>query len=552
MSEKKSGDNSSLIIWAMVVGGIIGYQYWQKIKWILLDYYFEHRFQIILLVTGLAMILLSFVFQKIKSKVIAWRQEKNIVGEGDEDSVFAGFDDGGQEIYIKTAYRTMHTQVIGTTNAGKTESVIVPWAIDDIQKGRGFVLVDGKADLTLLNKLYAYAKRYNRQDDFKVLSLSETDISSSFNPLLDGTPLEITERIFEAFIFEDPYYKNIQFDYLKNVLSIFDEANEVTTFLKLSQAIKDIGYLSGLAKKTKNNEMLLWVKEQEGIDAGKREQRLSGLLTQINHFTSQQFINLFNQENPIISIRKAMEKGQIVYFQLPVLRAKFLGKATAKLVLQELQFMVSERLRLGGDNKFFSFYLDDFSEYLTEGFASMLNKSRSANVGVTFAHQSLGDLNPLGDDIKNIILTNSNLKVFMRTNEPDSAEYFSRVVGTTETNKKTERVKTHFLFGDQGTGDGSSRRAEAFVIHPGVFKNELGTGEAVVVIPHFNGAKTVRLKFQKLPDLPTRFIPLVNNPEPHGLSLVLKDEKLKSDAKDAPDAQVLSAISNQNDEGRAA
>jgi TonB-dependent SusC/RagA subfamily outer membrane receptor len=37
----------------------------------------------------------------------------------------------------------MHTQVVGTTNAGKTESVILPWAIDDIKNGRGLILIDG-------------------------------------------------------------------------------------------------------------------------------------------------------------------------------------------------------------------------------------------------------------------------------------------------------------------------------------------------------------------------------------------------------------------------
>lgn len=76
---------------------------------------------------------------------------------------------------------------------------------------------------------------------------------------------------------------------------------------------------------------------------------------------------------------------------------------------------------------FFSVYLDDFTEYLTPSFVTLLNKSRSANVGIVFAHQALGDLDGLGDGVKNTILTNSNLKVFMRTNEPESAEYFSSI-----------------------------------------------------------------------------------------------------------------------------
>jgi hypothetical protein len=47
---------------------------------------------------------------------------------------------------LKPRQRSMHTQVIGTTNAGKTESVIIPWAIQDIHSGKGLLLIDGKAD----------------------------------------------------------------------------------------------------------------------------------------------------------------------------------------------------------------------------------------------------------------------------------------------------------------------------------------------------------------------------------------------------------------------
>lgn len=551
MSENKKENTGGLFILVIVIFGMLGFQLWQKIKWPLLDWYFEHRIQIALVITGVILWLSLKMKTLAQNKIRSVKQERSITDGKGEDSVYAGLDENGEEIFIKTSYRTMHTQVVGTTNAGKTESVIVPWAVDDMKKKRGFILIDGKSDLSLLNKLYSYVKRHDRGKDFKVLSLSDPDISSSYNPLTGGSPLEITERIFGAFEFEDPYYKNLQFDYLKNVLEIFDDANETPTFLKLSQAIGDIKYLDILAKKTKNVALQSWVKTQETVDSAKRELRLSGLLTQINHFTTGQFLNLFNQETPSISIRKAMEQGQIIYFQLPAMRAQFLGKATAKLALQDLQYAVSERhLSPDGENKkFFAVYLDDFSEYLTEGFTTMLNKSRSAKVGVTFAHQSLGDIQKLGEDIQNVILTNSNLKIIMRTNEPDSAEYFARVIGTNETTKMTERVVKNILLGDQETGEASARIAEEFRVHPGIIKNDLGTGEAIVLLPHSKGSKHVRLQFQMLPDLPAKHVPLVNHPKPIGLSLV---SHISSDAPKAKDAQVLDAISNNKLNGGAA
>jgi type IV secretory pathway TraG/TraD family ATPase VirD4 len=179
-------------------------------------------------------------------------------------------------------------------------------------------------------------------------------------------------------------------------------------------------------------------------------------------------------------------------------------------VLQSLQAAVANRHRLAANEEktFFSVFLDDFSEYLYEGFISILNKSRSANVGVVFAHQALGDITVLGDSVANSILTNANLKVFMRGNDPDSAEYFSKVIGTLATTKTTER-QTKSLFGVSKSGEMSARDVEEFAIHPNVFKKELGVGEAIMIVPHERGSKTVRIKFSKTDDLEPQPIPKV-------------------------------------------
>ena len=97
--------------------------------------------------------------------------EKSITAQV-EDSAFCGTTDKGEDIWIKPRQRAMHTQVIGTTNAGKTESVILPWAIQDIHSKKGLLLIDGKADNSLIDKLWGYTKLAGREKDFKLFSLS--------------------------------------------------------------------------------------------------------------------------------------------------------------------------------------------------------------------------------------------------------------------------------------------------------------------------------------------------------------------------------------------
>lgn len=463
----------------------------------------EPRNQVILL--GFCVLLLTPLFywtaRKREANLKKQNQEKAVIGVS-ENSVFCGVTDKKEEVYIKTRQRAMHTQVIGTTNAGKTESVILPWAIQDIEQGRGLILIDGKSDRSLLDKLWAYAVKHKRQKDFRLFSLSSPDESHQFNPLLGGSPEEVAERVFNSFEFENEYYRSVQFEIFAQVMRIFSESQELPTFLKVFEAISSPNKLKALAEKTGNQGLKNWAKHYASLPPTEIAQRTSGLTAALSHFAFGKTAALFNTESPSIDLDRALRENLIVYFQLPVMLSPFLGKASGKMILQCLQSAVANRHREENRNhNFYSVFLDDFSEYLYPGFVTILNKSRSANVGIVFAHQALGDIKTMGDAIANSILTNANLKVFMRGNDPESAEYFSKVIGTVKSMKYTSRTKRG-VFAQEDTGDASAREVDEFIIHPNRFKNELGVGQAVMVIPHEAGSRTINIKFQKFDDLP--------------------------------------------------
>ncbi|HLE11836.1 MAG: hypothetical protein A2504_00550 [Bdellovibrionales bacterium RIFOXYD12_FULL_39_22] len=506
MDSKNQSNDMHLLVWVGIFFAWMGYQ---KYHARVFQFIVDHQFKIVAISIALSLLALLKVIEKLAVKKAAAMKECAILADAPE-AVYCGKDSEKKQIFIKPKQRAMHTQVIGTTNAGKTESVILPWAIQDIKDGRGLLLIDGKADKSLLNKLWAYTKKYNREADFKLFSLSNPQFSEAFNPLIGGTPEEITERVFNAFDFENPYYRSLQYEVMSQVMRLFEKNSITPTFEKLHQVINDLGLLEKMAKQTKDDQLITWAKKFNNLSPSERESRTSGLLTAIGHFVFGKTGELFNAEQKMISIDEALNKNQIVYFQLPVLLSPFLGKATGKLVLQSLQAAVANRHRgQGGNPKFYGVFLDDFSEYLYPGFVSILNKSRSANVGVVFAHQALGDITQLGDSVANAILTNSNLKIFMRGNDPDSAEYLSKTIGTKSTTKFTERQKRGFFNTKEKTGDVSARDVEEFLVHPNVFKRELGVGEALMIIPHDGGSKTARIKFDIFDDLPALPLPLV-------------------------------------------
>lgn len=437
-------------------------------------------------------------------------QIKNQIYKPSKESTFCGFEMKTKKpIYVNCSQRKMHTQIIGTTNAGKTESVILPWAIQDIQKGLGLIIIDGKSDRGLLNKLWAYTCKYGRESDFFLFSLSQIEESSQYNPLIGQEPEEVIERVFSSFEMENSYFKNIQFEVFSNIIRLFFESGEVPTFKKVYKILSDRNYLRQLNRKVNSVELKDWATGFLALSPTEQEQRVSGLKTSISHFAFGKTAELFDTETPTIDIDEALKKNKIIYFQLPVLLSPFLGRATGKMILQNLQCAVANRHRSKDrDLSFFSVFLDDFTEYLYPGFVSLLNKSRSANIGIVFAHQALGDIKSLGDSIANTILTNANLKIFMRGNDPDSAEYYSKVIGTKKALKLTERKKKTFL-NDKYTGDQSAREVDEFIIHPNTFKKELGTGEAIVVIPFFSETHSLKVTFSMAPDIPFLDIPKI-------------------------------------------
>jgi type IV secretory pathway TraG/TraD family ATPase VirD4 len=518
----------------------VRFMHWWNI-WILNP---VHKYSLI--ATALLVINISLFFGwkkliKIRERNI---KKQGILGKSD-DGVYCGVTDDGKWIYVSLRQRLMHCQVIGTTNAGKTESVILLWSIQDISQGRGFLLIDGKADNSLLDKLFAYVVKCGRENDFRLLSLSHPKSSHQFNPLIGGTAEEITERVFNAFEFENPHYRNIQYEVFGQVLRIFEAAKITPTFKRVLQMLTNMPLLEETVQKIPDERLRQWVQRFKALSAGDREERTSGLITAIGQFSEGRAGELFNCETGSINLDEALSENQIVYVQLPVLLSPFLGKAAGKLILQSLQSAIANRHRSKNkEKKFFSVFLDDFAEYLYPGFVSILNKSRSANVGIVFAHQALGDIQTLGEPIANTILTNSNLKIFMRGNDPDSAEYFSKVIGTAGTTKVTER-QSKTLLSYKKTGEQSVREVEEFLVHPNVFKRELGVGQAMMIVPHDDGSELVKINFHMIPTIKTH-VPIPNVEKTSAPDLVFT--KTEDSKAEPTEAIAQAAVTHQSKE----
>jgi len=218
----------------------------------------RHRYWVAMVISASVMTIWVAIRRKLVAAWDAQELKRILFKRQGPDSVCVGRAKTGQPVFVPLAARRMHTQVVGTTNAGKTESVIIPWAVSDIREGRGLILIDGKSDRALLDKLYAYCVKYRRAKDFRLLSLVNLDASSTLNPLIGGSPEEITERVFSSFTFEDEYYRNQQFEVLKHVLILFKQAKITPTFQRLIQVISDSELLREVSEKSADPFVKQW------------------------------------------------------------------------------------------------------------------------------------------------------------------------------------------------------------------------------------------------------------------------------------------------------
>jgi type IV secretory pathway TraG/TraD family ATPase VirD4 len=305
------------------------------------------------------------------------------------------------------------------------------------------------------------------------------------------------------------YYKSIQFTGTSSVISLIKSLGVVPKAGLIRELLRDQDALKEWSKHVSNPYLYADLTKFISLPPTQFQKDFSGILAFLENFTKGNAAKNLNQSYSDINFEEALLNRNIIYFQLPTLKSPTLASNLGKLVIQTFAAAAGEfqARSLKEPDKIFSLYLDDFNDYMYPGFASVANKVRSAGIAMTFAHQSLGDLNKVSPEFKDIIIENTNNKIILKINDPESADFFASYIGTKSTEKVTER-QSKGLMGAQKTGEQSVRNTEEFVIHPNVFKSELAPGDAVAVLNQLNGPRKIeRIKCERLKENARTFLP---------------------------------------------
>jgi type IV secretory pathway TraG/TraD family ATPase VirD4 len=403
----------------------------------------------------------------------------------------------GKPFYLSDDMRLMHTHVVGSTGVGKTESVLLTLLGQDIQRGKGAIVIDAKGDLELLAKIRMNVQAAGRMKDFLFFSLSNPELSHTYNPLLRGNASQIKDKLIGASEWSDEFYKKKAEEAALTILRPMIELGRKPKFRDLYYLMTDSDLLRAF-----NNHVGtgLMHRDLELMISrfGDNSKFLSGLIADLALIAKSEFSVLVDVDEGEIDLLKVYDQNKIVYFSLNTQGYEETAKRFGRLILQDIKTVSNEiqTQKDASERHFFPVYVDEFSSFTYENFIEFLNKGRGAGFAITLLHQSLADLATRRTTFQQQILENTNIKIIMRQDDPFSIDKFSKIGGTRKTLISTYQTEEKML-GVDFTGEGSMREAQTFRIDPDLVRT-LGRGEAIVIIksPEFK-IDFLKLDYQK-------------------------------------------------------
>ena len=444
-----------------------------------------------------------------------------------------------------------HIHLLGQTGAGKTKGAITPLMVQAIEKRLPVIVIDPKGDDELLKVAYETLDRQGRIDDLMVVDLVNIDKSVTWNPLIFGTPEEIAARIIGTLPefkrpekMATPFFAEKQAEVMKMTTSAFAA---IVTLQKLLSGKKQPGlnfidlynftnfmpdsiefavkyirqkraeYIKRFGSKGIPHEQLVealnWLNSMyhEAQLSRRFREFITGLTQHLSKFAHGPFAKVINAYNPELVLNRAIAQGKVVIFLLhslsyPDKRAEDVGT----MALMELQSVAAMRLRLGISPEMPTLVvIDEAQTVLTQPFLSMFDMARSAGFSILLSHQVRSQFS---DAMIERIEQNTAIKIIMRIDEPDTREYYARMIG--ETLKEFVRVTEAGQSPVEGSGqiltpdwsEGYSQQYD-FNLRPELF-GQLKPGEAVVVTPHQVAVAKLPYVAPKMAQNPLELLPV--------------------------------------------
>jgi type IV secretory pathway TraG/TraD family ATPase VirD4 len=335
------------------------------------------------------------------------------------------FRNGQQLFGIKREDRFSHVYIIGKTGTGKS-TLLESIALQDLERGHGFALVDPHGDLV---ERIAGRIPPDRLLDVVYLDAADPTQPYGYNPLRHVRHDRIAlaaSGMMEVFAKMWPEAWGVRMEHiLRNVLMALLEQPSATLHDVL-RIISDTKFRKSIAAALKNDTVRTFLqKEFDRFTFGYRADGIAPIQNKVGAFLADPLLNrILTAPKQDLHIRRIMDEGQVLLVNLAKGR---IGEDSSSL----LGGLLVTTIGLAGYSRAdldpakrrdFFVYVDEFQSFTTLAVANMLSEMRKYRLGFTVAHQYLHQLQP---DVRHAVLGNAGTIVSFRVGAED-APYLAR------------------------------------------------------------------------------------------------------------------------------
>ncbi len=314
-----------------------------------------------------------------------------------------------------------HLHVIGPTGVGKS-TLLLNLISQDISAGRGVVVIDPKGDL--VDEVLASVPE-NRIEDVVVLDPADEKRPVGINVMKGGgrSPELIADQVLAVFhgLYKDNWGPRTQDVLHASLLSLAGKPD--TTLCALPVLLSNPNYrrqtVAGLSDAIALKPFWHWF---ETLSDGERQQAIAPVMNKLRAFLLRPRIRaVIGQVDPHFEISDVFTKRKIV---LVSLAKGLLGPEAAallgSLVISQLWQAALGRVRFASAKRSpVMVYVDEFQDYLhlPTDIADVLAQARGLGVGLTLAHQHLGQLPPT---MRSAVLANARSRICFQLSSEDA------------------------------------------------------------------------------------------------------------------------------------
>jgi CxxC-x17-CxxC domain-containing protein len=336
------------------------------------------------------------------------------------------FRNQGKKFGIKRDDRRRHFYIIGKTGMGKT-ALLQNMMVQDILNGEGFGFVDphGEAAEELLD--FIPPERIN---DVVYFNPADVTHAIGFNVLeqVDKDKRHLVASglmgIFKK-IWPDVWSARMEYILNNTVLALLEYPN--STMLGINRMKADKNYRKDVIRKVTDPMVKSFWKNEFGRYSEQfAVEATAAIQNKVGQFISAPLIrNIVGQVNSTIDMRKIMDERKILILNLS--KGK-IGEDNAKLLggllVTKLQLAAMSRVDIPEEErKDFFLYIDEFQNFATKSFVTILSEARKYRLALVLAHQYISQLQEdekVGNSMRDAVFGNVGTIVSFRVGSEDA------------------------------------------------------------------------------------------------------------------------------------